>query len=96
MNDISGQSYISTILLPGSEVTHYIKDSEARNAITAVETGIRIPQHALDCAGMPHGQYSCLDLMNGASTVVNLLGDTLLPVQVKGHDAALYRISATE
>lgn len=63
---------------------------------TSVETGIRIPQHALDCAGMPHGQYSCLDLMNGASTLANLLGDTLLPVQVKGHDAALYRISATK
>ena len=63
---------------------------------TSVETSIRIPQHALDCAGMPHGLYSCLDLMNGASTVVNLLGDTMLPVQVKGHDAALYRISVTK
>jgi len=63
---------------------------------TAVETGIRIPQHALDCAGMAHGQYSCVDLMNGASTMVNLQGDMPLPVQVKGHDAALYRLSATE
>lgn len=37
MTDTQGQSYISTIVLPGSETVHYIKDSEARTAITNVE-----------------------------------------------------------
>lgn len=37
MNDISGQSYISTIILPDSDTTHYVKDSEARAAITVIE-----------------------------------------------------------
>ena len=38
MQDINGQSYISTVILPGSNVTHYIKDAEARAAITEVES----------------------------------------------------------
>lgn len=37
MQDITGQSYISTVILPDSETTHYIKDAEARAAITTIE-----------------------------------------------------------
>lgn len=79
MNDISGQSYISTILLPGSEVTHYIKDSEARNAITDVETG---KQEKITANGLLKGDGS-----GGVSAAVSGT-DYLAPMQTTSSPSA--------
>jgi len=79
LNDISGQSYISTILLPGSEVTHYIKDSEARNAITAVETG---KQEKITANGLLKGDGS-----GGVSAAVSGT-DYLAPMQATSSPSA--------
>ena len=57
-----------------------------------VNTAIRIPQHALDCAQMAHGTYTCQNLLEGTSAKVNLSPDAMLPIHVGPHDAALYVI----
>ena len=57
-----------------------------------VNTAIRIPQHALDCAQMAHGTYTCQNLLEGGSAEVNLSPDTMLPIHIGPHDAALYVI----
>ena len=57
-----------------------------------VNTAIRIPQHALDCAQMPHGTYTCQNLLEGGSAKVNLSPDTMLPIHIGPHNAALYVI----
>ena len=57
-----------------------------------VNTAIRIPQHALDCAQMAHGTYTCRNLLEGGSAKVNLSPDTMLPIHVGPHNAALYVI----
>ena len=57
-----------------------------------VNTSIRIPQHALDCAQMAHGTYNCQNLLEGSSAEVNLSPDTMLPIHIGPHGAALYVI----
>ena len=57
-----------------------------------VNTAIRIPQHALDCAQIAHGTYTCQNLLEGGSAKVNLSPDTMLPIHIWPHNAALYVI----
>ncbi len=59
----------------------------------AVDTTIHIPQHALDCAKMPHGRYTCLDLLTGNDTCVTLSGETAIPVCIASHSAIMCKIS---
>jgi glycosidase len=54
-----------------------------------LETSIRIPQHALDCAKMPHGTCECLDLLSSEATQVELTADTSIPVTVAPHSALM-------
>ena len=58
-----------------------------------LETSIRIPQHALDCAHFPHGKYNCLDLLTGKTDAIELTEDTRLPVSIAAHSATLYKIN---
>ena len=57
-----------------------------------VDTAVRIPKHALDCAQMSDGTYTCHNLLEGSSTEVNLSPDAMLPIHVGPHNAALYVI----
>jgi len=59
---------------------------------TAVEAAVRIPQHALDCAAMRHGTYTCHDLMSGDTTDVTLTGDDRVAVNIAPHGATLLAI----
>ncbi|MDY6300832.1 MAG: alpha-amylase family protein [Bacteroidales bacterium] len=54
-----------------------------------VRSGIRIPQHALDCARMPHATYTCQNLLTSEKTEIKLTSDTLLPIHVESHSAIL-------
>ena len=58
-----------------------------------VNTSIRIPQHALDCAHMPHGTYTCINLMTGDENNVDLTDETTLPVHIDPHAATLYKLT---
>ena len=55
-----------------------------------VNTAIRIPQHALDCAQMANGTYTCQDLLEGGASEVQLSPDAMLPIHVGPHSAALF------
>ena len=57
-----------------------------------VDTRLRIPQHALDCAQIPHGNYACHDLMTGVESVITLDGDVTLPVHIGAHHALIIAI----
>lgn len=58
---------------------------------SALDTCIRIPQHALDCAAMAPGIYSCRDLLetNATEAEVALTGEVSIPVSVAPNDAVL-------
>ena len=58
----------------------------------AIDADIRIPQHALDCAQMPHGSYYCMNLLTNETQTVALTTDTTLSVQVDAHDAILIKL----
>ena len=79
----------------------YLRHCDGEMTLVAVNFGdnemhasIRIPQHALDCATMPHGRYRCHDLLTGEDTDVTLSADTTLPVHIAPHSAILLNISA--
>ena len=59
----------------------------------AIDTAVRIPQHALDCAQMPAGDYQATDCLHGGTSKVTLEGDTCLPMQVQAHSAVILKIS---
>ena len=59
----------------------------------AVDTFIHIPQHALDCASMPHGTCNCEELLgDGETTTIALTENTSIPVNVAPHGAIMLRI----
>lgn len=59
---------------------------------TPVDRAIRIPQHAMDCAQLPHGNYTCHELLTNENLQIALTGETYIPVIVPPHNAALYLI----
>jgi hypothetical protein len=59
---------------------------------TPIDSSIRIPQHALDCAQMPHGSYRCMNLLTDAPQTVALSTDTTLPVHIDAHSAILLKV----
>ncbi len=56
-----------------------------------VSSAIRIPQHALDCAHIGQGRCDCQELLTGRNCEFNLQGDSTFPVNIKAHDAAMWR-----
>ena len=58
---------------------------------TAVDTSVRIPQHALECASMPMGKYKCEELLTGQTTKSALNGDTTLAIHIEPHNITLWR-----
>ena len=60
---------------------------------TPIDTFINIPQHALDCAKMPAGNYSCEELFSGQTTQTTLDGDSRFEVQIAPHNAIMWRFN---
>jgi len=54
-----------------------------------VNTAIRIPGHALECAQMATGPHTCRNLFTGEETPVNIMPECLLPVSVAAHGATM-------
>ena len=57
------------------------------------DINVRVPQHALDCAKLPHGAYRCHEHLTGAETEAILSADTTLPVHVAPHNAVILTIN---
>ena len=56
-----------------------------------VDTLINIPQHALDCANMPVGNYSCEELLSGQTAQVAIDGDSRFKAQIAPLNAIMWR-----
>ena len=57
----------------------------------AVSTTVRIPQHALDCAHMPQGKYTCKELLTNTDAEATLQGDSTFVLDLAPHSAAIWR-----
>ena len=57
-----------------------------------VEANVRIPQHALDCARMHQGKYSCKELLTDVTSTIALRGDVLFPVHIAPLNTVLWRL----
>ena len=58
-----------------------------------VDTAIRIPQHAIDCAKMSQGCYQCNELLTGDTATVELSGECLFNVHIDPHGAVMWKLS---
>ena len=58
---------------------------------TTVDTLINIPQHALDCANMPAGNYSCEELITGHAAQTALSGNSRFKGQIAPHNVIMWR-----
>ena len=57
----------------------------------AISTAIRIPQHALDCAHMPQGAYTCTELLTATNVETTLQGDCIFPLSLGAYSAVIWR-----
>lgn len=57
-----------------------------------IDTAIRIPQHAFDCAQMAHGKHPCVNLLTGEQRAICLEADTLISVRLAAHGASLIKM----
>lgn len=57
----------------------------------AVDTSVRIPQHALECAKMSEGMYQMNDCLNDGSCTIRLNGDTCIPIHIDTHAATILK-----
>jgi len=64
----------------------------ANFGVLEVNTSIRIPQHAIECAGFTHGEYSCKELITDDTSTAVLTGDSTLPVSIPPLGARIYRL----
>jgi len=58
-----------------------------------VDTAVRIPQHALDCAQMPHGACLCRHLLSDETSTLSLGDNTSIPVHMGAHSSTMLHIS---
>ena len=56
-----------------------------------VDTAVRIPQHALDCANLPNGTYSTEELLSGQKCYCTLGIDTNFPIHIQANNAVMWR-----
>ena len=58
---------------------------------------IRIPKHALECAGMADGAYRCVELLTDNSSVANLSGDSSqFDCHIDAHNAAIWHFTKND
>ena len=60
----------------------------------AVDSAVRIPQHALKCADASPGKCVAVDLFDGLRTEFDLAGETLFPVSVAGNSFVMWKIGS--
>ena len=58
-----------------------------------VDTDIRIPQHALQCAAISSGKHIARNLLTGNEKEMALTGDTLFQVHIGAHSFVMWRFS---
>ena len=58
----------------------------------AVNTNVRIPQHALDCAKMPHGKYNSTELLSGESHKITFSDDSFVNVSIAPHAVTIWSV----
>ena len=58
-----------------------------------LDNAIRIPQHALDCAGIASGKHILKDLTTGETREAAIDGGCMIAVHAAPHNAALYLIT---
>ncbi len=57
----------------------------------AVDTSVRIPQHALECVQINEGQYQMTDCLNDDVNTIRLNGDTCVPIHINAHTATILK-----
>ncbi|MBQ9577694.1 MAG: alpha-amylase family protein [Muribaculaceae bacterium] len=55
-----------------------------------VDTAVIIPQHALDCAQLPHGNYNCEELLTGETRTASLSAQTAVNIHIGPHEATIW------
>ena len=90
--------YVNQDTLDTSQQYAYLRHHDGKMTLIVanfgdqpVDANVRIPQHALDCAQMPHGKYHGKELLNGDECKVTLTGDSTVPVTIKPHSAVMWR-----
>ncbi len=61
----------------------------------AIDTSVRIPQHALECAQMPQGHYVCRELFGGETREVALSSDCMLAITISANSAVMWHFKKT-
>lgn len=91
--------YVNQDTLDTSRLYAYLRHFDGEMTVVvanfvdhAIDADIRIPQHALDCAQMPHGSYYCMNLLTDETQTVALASDTTLSVHVDAYDAILIKL----
>jgi hypothetical protein len=55
-----------------------------------VDVAVIIPQHALDCAQLPHGNYNCEELLTGETRTASLSAQTAVNIHIAPHEATIW------
>ena len=91
--------YVNQDTLDTSRLYAYLRHFDGEMTVVvanfgdhAIDADIRIPQHALDCAQMPHGSYCYMNLLTDETQTVALTSDTILSVHADAHDAILIKL----
>ena len=58
-----------------------------------VDTTVRIPQHALTCADLPQGDYSCEELLTGKTLITPIDSDGSIAVHIEPHNVVIWRMT---
>ena len=58
----------------------------------AIDATVRIPQHALDCAGIAHGDCRATELLTLQAAHVTLTADTRMTLHADAHSAAIWSL----
>ena len=62
----------------------------------SMDTAVRIPQHALDCAQISAGSYAVENLLDREQMTVELAGDSTIGLHIEPHGAALLRFTKNQ
>ena len=93
--------YVNQDTLDTDKQYAYLRHTDGTMVLIAVnfgnnpiDTAVRIPNHALSCAQLPHGEYSCHDLLDTNQQVfsVSLESDGTVPIHVDPHGAIMLAI----
>jgi hypothetical protein len=95
--------YVNGDTLDGNRQYAYLRHGSGKMTLVVanfgdkrLETHVRIPQHALDCAALPHGNYRCTDLLTGAESTIVINDDMRVAIGVEPSNATLLTFEPTE